>query len=248
MDQVEKYRVLAVLVRGIFEGFTAGVVDCHEKQQDEKLRPQNIKRLMVERYEKIADVFHSLIFFPLAVLNFTNGEAEKIVREAERERWTMGQLIKAICATEEMYNAMVEEYKRNFTLLLDGKYLAVQDLWKNYTRQSGKAESVDNDISIRLVVRAVMTAYARGIRSGGTGKVTLHQPTLYRLLIESMMCLFETRLMPMATLNRGVSVMALLLRACKTQDNVDTLLHEMERTYQELVKDEGIIARDDTAN
>lgn len=248
MEKIEKYRVLAVLVRGIFEGYTAGVVDCHEKEQEEKLRPQNIKRLMVERYEKISEEFHSLIFFPLAVLNFTNVEAEQIVRKAQQEKWTVGELIKAICATEEMFNAMATEYKRNFSLLLDGNYQSVPDLWRDHTRQSGEAEMVGIDVAIRLIVRAVMKAYARGIIAGGTGKVTLHQPTLFRLLIEAMMCLLETKPMPLSSISKGVSVMTLIQRACKTQHNVQLMLREMENTYAELAKDEGIIARDDTAN
>lgn len=248
MEAIDKYKLLAALVRGFFEAYASGIIDCHVKEPAEKYRPQTIKRVMLEHYEHIADAFHNTLFYPIATLNFTYKEVKAIVVEKGKEKASMYELIKRVCATEEMYQAMVEEYKRNFGLLLSGHYSSLQDHLQNYTRQSGKAETVDTERGIRLVVRTVMTAYAKGIRAGGTGKASLHQPTVFRLILDSVPALVYDQPASKDTAKEQSDLGGLFLKACRTKRNMDITIDEMEQTYGELVKHEGIVAHDDRAN
>lgn len=248
MGTTEKYRLLATLVRGFFEAYASGIVDCHIKEPRDKFLPQNIKRLMVEHYERIADVFHDTLFYPIAVMNYDYEKVEEIVRKAGQRLSTMQELMKTICATKEMHEAMIAEYKRNFELLLSGRYSTIPEQLKNYTRQEGVADTISTDIAIILTVRTVMTAYARGVRSGGTGKVTLHQPTLFRLLFDSITVLLCDAPFAVSEVDARSGLGGLFMKVCRSQHNFDVMTTEMERTYTDLVKNEGIIAYDDKSN
>lgn len=248
MEAIDKYKLLATLVRGFFEAFTSGIIDCHVTDPREKYRPQTIKRVMLEHYGKVADVFHDTLFYPIAAINFDYDEVEAIVRAASDNHSTMYDIVKKVCADEQFYHAMIEEYKRNFGLLLTGHYSSVADHMRNYTHGDACTGTVDSDKAISLVTRTVMTAYAKGILQGGTGKTSLHQPTLLRLLLDSMTTLLHDRPLSMADGSNNNGVGGLFAKACRSAHNVDVMTDEMERTYDELVREEGIKAQDDKAN
>lgn len=248
MDKSDKYRLLATLVRGFFEAFTSGVIDCHVKETRDKFAPQTIKRVMLNHYEHIADIFHDTLLSPIAMMNFDYDDVEKIVRKAASDNLSVMQLVKLLCATDEMHQVMVREYKRNFELLLSGHYFSVAELIKDYAHSQGDAGTVPTDKAIQLVVRTVMTAYARGIRCGGTGKTTLHQPTVYRLMIDSMTALLVDDALTVGKADTGDGIGGLFLKACRNRHNLDVMTETMDQVYGDLVKNEGIIANDDRAS
>lgn len=248
MESIDKYRLLATLVRGVFAAYPAGIIDCHVSNPREKFQPQTVKRLMLDHYADVNEVFNSAMLVPLAVINFDYDEAMRIIRNAYERQQTVIDLFKTICVDDEFYKAFKAEYKRNFTLLLEGRYSSVCDHLKEYTRCKGKAVAVDGDKAIRLVVSTVMAAYADGICAGGTGKASLHQPTLYRLMADSMMALLHDKPLSLSQSDMRCGLGGMLLKACRTPHNLEVLMAEMDITYAELVKHCGIIANDDTAN
>ncbi len=247
MEKTDKYKLMATLVRGFFGGYASGVIDCHVSDSHEKFRPQTVKKVMLEHYGKIADIFHDTVFYPIAVMNFSYEDVEKIIRQADPKQTDMMALMKTVCATDELHEAMIAEYKRNFSLLLGGHYASVPEHFKTYTRNTGAPDQVDTEKAIRLTVRTVMTAYARGIRNGGTGKASLHQPTLFRLLLDAMTTLLCDGPLSRQDADRG-GLGGLFLKACQTESNLNIMTDEMEHTYNSLVENEGIIAHDDRAN
>lgn len=247
MEKTDKYKLMATLVRGFFGGYSSGIIDCHVTDPKEKFRPQTIKKVMLEHYGTIADMFHHTVFYPIAVMNFNYEDVRAIVIEAKKNETDMMDLVKTVCATEELHQAMIAEYKRNFELLLGGHYASVPEHFKAYTHNSGTPDLVDADKAIQLAVRTVMTAYARGIRNGGTGKASLHQPTLFRLVLDAMTTLLCDGPLSGRDADKG-GLGGLFLKACQTQHNLDIMTEEMSQTYNELVKTEGIIAHDDRAN
>lgn len=248
MDAIEKYRLLATLVRGIFAAYPSGIIDCHVSDPREKFQPQTVKKLMLEHYSEVNVVFNDTIFFPLAAINFDYDGALKVISDGVKRKLNTIELVKKICLTDEFYQAFKEEYKRNFGYLLEGRYSSIPNFLKEYTRCKGKIETVDGDRAIRLVVSCVMTAYARGIRGGGTGKASLHQPTLYRLLVDSMTALFHDKPLSLSQTDMQYGIGGMFLKACRNHHNLDVMTAEMDRTYAALVQEVGIISRDDTAN
>ena len=93
-----------------------------------------------------------------------------------------------------------------------------------------------------------MLAYARGIRQAGTGKASLHQATVFRLLLEAMTVLLHDRQMSLTGIDETDGLDAIFVKACRSEHNFHVLTREMDRTYGELVESEGIISQDDKAN
>ena len=115
-----------------------------EKAEDRN-SAQTVKKLMLEHYEHIAPVFFDTLFFPLAAMNFEYADIERVVREAQQKGDDMMALVKTACASDAMYEAMVTEYKRNFSNLLAGRYASTADHLLSYTKGEG-AEDIDTDL------------------------------------------------------------------------------------------------------
>ena len=248
MEYIDKYKVVAALVRAFFGAFSAGIVDCLVKDADQKFRPVAVKKAMLNHYEAVGRVFNDMMFYPFARLNYTLGEIEAELHRADMKRTTMVDLVRMACRSEAVYAAMVAEYKRNFTALLAGRMPDVATHLKEYTRGDGESPTVDTDLAIALCVRTTMTAYARGIRQAHTGKSSFHQATLFRLLLEGMATLLHDKPFSLSGISGDNGLNDIFLRACRSERNFAIMTAEMDSTYAELVKSECIIAQDDTAN
>ena len=156
-------------MRSFFDAFSHGVIDSQVEDPKEKTTPQSVKKLMLEHYEHIAPAFFDTMFFPLAAMNYKYEDIAALAREAQQRGDDMMALVRTACGNEAYYNALVEEYKRNFSMLLAGRYLSNADHLEGYVRKA-EAEteaSVDSDRAIELTVRVVMFAYVRGLRQTG---------------------------------------------------------------------------------
>lgn len=157
-------------MRSFFDAFSHGVIESQVEDPKEKTTPQSVKMLMLEHYEHIAPAFFDTMFFPLAAMNYKYEDIAALAREAQQRGDDMMALVRTACGNEAYYNAMVEEYKRNFSMLLAGRYLSNADHLEGYVRKAEEEEteaSVDSDRAIELTVRVVMFAYVRGLRQTG---------------------------------------------------------------------------------
>lgn len=165
----DKHKLLAALVRSFFDAFSSGVIDCAQGFIEERRQPKHVKRAMLDHYEQIAPAFFDTLFFPLATIHFSYEEMERVVREARQQGEDMMSLVRRACGSEAFYEALVAEYKRNFSALLEGACPSVADHLAACAKQQ-EGEGIDTDRAIELTVRVVMHAYARGLRvAGGQG-------------------------------------------------------------------------------
>lgn len=237
------------MVRSFFDAFSHGVTESQVEDRNEKTTPQSVKKLMLEHYEHIAPAFFDTMFFPLAAMNYKYEEIAALAREAQQRGDDMMALVRTACGDEAYYNAMVEEYKRNFSMLLAGKYLSNADHLEGYVRKA-EAEteaSVDSDRAIELTVRVVMFAYVRGLRQTGEGARfdrsahlrqvhPLRGATLYRLMLDAMNILLLDEAVDFADAE-AADLASLFLKVCQTQHNFTVMTNEMDRTYSELMKE-----------
>lgn len=237
------------MVRSFFDAFSHGVIESQVEDRNEKTTPQSVKKLMLEHYEHIAPAFFDTMFFPLAAMNYKYEEIAALAREAQQRGDDMMALVRTACGDEAYYNAMVEEYKRNFSMLLAGKYLSNADHLEGYVRKA-EAEteaSVDSDRAIELTVRVVMFAYVRGLRQTGEGARfdrsahlrqvhPLRGATLYRLMLDAMNILLLDEAVDFADAE-AADLASLFLKVCQTQHNFTVMTNEMDRTYSELMKE-----------
>lgn len=247
MENIDKYKLLGVMIRGFFEAFSSGIIDCSVSDAAEKFKPPTVKKTMLEHYEHISEAFHDTVFFPIAVMNFSYADVERMVVEAQKAGLTMFELVHKVCADEALYEALKAEYRRNFSLLLSGRYASAATHLRDYTRCAGTAEAVDSDKAIRLTVRTVMTAYAKGLRYAGKGKTSLHQASVFRLLLDAMTVLLGDAPVAFGDAD-GNDLGRMFLKACRSEHNFEVMTAEMDDVYGLLSEHEGVTAADDRAN
>lgn len=236
-------------MRSFFDAFSHGVIESQVEDRNEKTTPQSVKKLMLEHYEHIAPAFFDTMFFPLAAMNYKYEDIAALAREAQQRGDDMMALVRTACGDEAYYNAMVEEYKRNFSMLLAGKYLSNADHLEGYVRKAKEETeaSVDSDRAIELTVRVVMFAYVRGLRQTGEsarfdksvhlGQVhPLGGATLFRLMLDAMNILLLDEAVDFADAEAS-DLASLFLKVCQTQHNFTVMTNEMDRTYSELMKE-----------
>lgn len=266
-EKIDKYKVQAALVRSFFDAFSHGVIESQVEDPKEKTTPQSVKKLMLEHYEHIAPAFFDTMFFPLAAMNYKYEDIAALAREAQQRGDDMMALVRTACGNDAYYNAMVEEYKRNFSMLLAGRYLSNADHLEGYVRKA-EAEteaSVDSDRAIELTVRVVMFAYVRGLRQTGDsarfdrsvhlGQVhplgedarsdrSVHLGQVHPLrgatLFRLMLDAMNILLLDEAVDfadAEAADLASLFLKVCQTQHNFTVMTDEMDRTYSELMKE-----------
>ena len=265
--KIDKYKVQAALVRSFFDAFSHGVIESQVEDRKEKTTPQSVKKLMLEHYEHIAPAFFDIMFFPLAAMNYKYEDIAALAREAQQRGDDMMALVRTACGDEAYYNAMVEEYKRNFSMLLAGKYLSNADHLEGYVRKAKEETeaSVDSDRAIELTVRVVMFAYVRGLRQTGESARfdrSVHLGQVHPLgegaCSDRSVHLGQVHPLRGATLFRlmldamnillldeavdfadaeAADLASLFLKVCQTQHNFTVMTNEMDRTYSELMKE-----------
>lgn len=253
-------------MRSFFDAFSHGVIESQVEDPKEKTTPQSVKKLMLEHYEHIAPAFFDTMFFPLAAMNYKYEDIAALAREAQQRGDDMMALVRTACGNEAYYNAMVEEYKRNFSMLLAGRYLSNADHLEGYVRkaEADTEASVDSDRAIELTVRVVMFAYVRGLRQTGEDarfdksvhlgqvhplgedarsdrsvhlrQVQPNQATLFRLMLDAMNILLLDEAVDFADAE-AADLASLFLKVCQTQHNFTVMTDEMDRTYSELMKE-----------
>ena len=266
-EKIDKYKVQAALVRSFFDAFSHGVIDSQVEDPKEKTTPQSVKKLMLEHYEHIAPAFFDTMFFPLAAMNYKYEDIAALAREAQQRGDDMMALVRTACGDEAYYNAMVEEYKRNFSMLLAGRYLSNADHLEGYVRKAEDETeaSVDSDRAIELTVRVVMFAYVRGLRQTGEdarSDQSVHLRQVHPLgedaRSDQSVHLRQVHPLRGATLFRlmldamnillldeavdfadaeAADLASLFLKVCQTQHNFTVMTDEMDRTYSELMKE-----------
>lgn len=237
-EKIDKYKVQAALVRSFFDAFSHGVIESQVEDKKEKTTPQSVKKLMLEHYEHIAPAFFDIMFFPLAAMNYKYEDIAALAREAQQRGDDMMALVRTACGDEAYYNAMVEEYKRNFSMLLAGRYLSNADHLEGYVRKAEDETeaSVDSDRAIELTVRVVMFAYVRGLRQTKKDGKQPNQATLFRLMLDAMNILLLDEAVDFADAE-AADLASLFLKVCQTQHNFTVMTDEMDRTYSELMKE-----------
>lgn len=225
-------------MRSFFDAFSHGVIDSQVEDPKEKTTPQSVKKLMLEHYEHIAPAFFDTMFFPLAAMNYKYEDIAALAREAQQRGDDMMALVRTACGDEAYYNAMVEEYKRNFSMLLAGRYLSNADHLEGYVRKAEDETeaSVDSDRAIELTVRVVMFAYVRGLRQTKKDGKQPNQATLFRLMLDAMNILLLDEAVDFADAE-AADLASLFLKVCQTQHNFTVMTDEMDRTYSELMKE-----------
>lgn len=162
MEQINKDCVLAAIVRTFFKYFTAGVMESEVGTATADLyEPRNVKQVMLAHYDKIGQTFNSEAFYSIFRMNYEEDEIESVLRRDAVGNVTLMELMRTACRTDELYESMVSEYKRNFGLLLCGRIESQDEHERAYTR-CPSAGTMNLETAENIVNRMAANAYARG--------------------------------------------------------------------------------------
>ncbi len=235
MKQTDKYKTLAALVRGFFEGFMSGVLDGQNVGKREKKDPKMVKQAMLNHYEDIAPTFHDLIFYPIAVMNFDLETITAKVKHLYAQSPTPELILRTACSDDAMHQAVVAEYRRNFSSLLEGRLPTEQEHFDNYTRNSNEPATVDTKTAIREVVKTTMRAYLKGLECSTNEDYKPNNVSIMLLMIYSMnMLINDSPIEPFAAQAQGID--EVILKACGSKHNVDLMGNAMSSAYKEMLR------------
>lgn len=231
---INKDKALAAMVRSFFEAFSSGIIDSSDVKKEVRLSSKTIKQLMLNHYEHIAPNFFDTMFYPLAMMNYAYEEIEQVVRESQERGDDMMALVRTACASDALYEAMVAEYKRNFSNLLAGKYASADQHLESFASLEQSAQAVvASDVAIRLVVRVAMRAYAAGIRQSTGDMSHFRQATVFWLMLDAMNVLLCDKAADYS--DCGDDLSAMFLKVCLNEHNFLVMTEEMDRVHQELM-------------
>lgn len=154
---IRKDYVLAMLVRLFFKYYVTGIVEKSAKAgMQDAFEPRNVKQLMLEHYEEIGKRYNEEVFYAIVRMNYEESTMEQEIRDFVSQRGTtdMMQLMRFACKTDSFYNTMVEEYKRNFFLLLEGRLATDEEHEEQYTRNESLG-SMDIDLAQLIINRTI---------------------------------------------------------------------------------------------
>ena len=154
---IRKDYVLGMLVRLFFKYYVTGIVEKSAKAgMQDAFEPRNVKQLMLEHYEEIGKRYNEEVFYAIVRMNYEEATMEQEIRDFVSQQGTtdMMQLMRFACKTDSFYNTMVEEYKRNFFLLLEGRLATDEEHEEQYTRNESLG-SMDIDLAQLIINRTI---------------------------------------------------------------------------------------------
>ena len=111
---------------------------------------------LLEHYEHISRIYNQEAFYAIARMNYEADEIEAALRSNPTN--DLMRLVRIACRTEPFYHAMVEEYKRHFLILLEGR-LATSEEANQYT-PCEEAGFIDEALAIDIINRMAQNAYS----------------------------------------------------------------------------------------
>lgn len=183
-------QVLAACVRGFFEAFAMGVIDDaydgDETKKALKMEPKNVKQAMLNRYGEVGQAFFDQMFYTVAQLTYESAdEAVERVKAECGTQATIPDYMRVACREQTVYDAMLAEYKRNFSALLAGGMPSPRGHVSDRVKGDALA-AADGDQCLRLLVRVIIRSYVKGLRLSADGQHKLNQATLLRILAENI--------------------------------------------------------------
>ena len=231
MKSEELTNAQPAIIRAFFASFAEGVLSADAERQGGTVdvTPQTVKQVMLEHYEEISKVFFDIMFNPLALWHYdTAEELIAILRSPDIAPTLNSQrdLFRYACRTEKAHEDMVTEYRRNFSSLLAGKVMSIEDFYDAFPE--GYLEDCDKHMEreVRVLTQVVVKAFfaGRGAAKANTSSGS-NQVYLFRLLLDSMQTLLHSR--PVA-MDDDIDLNAAFMLACRNEENLGTMLKAME--------------------
>lgn len=229
-------RITPAIVRAFFTSFVEGIVEgsLPESDRPQQVEPRQMKQLLLEHYEEVAQFLYESIFDALAIVNYATPDLlEKRLREADPSTLDAMTLMQHACRTEQLFQLMADEYRRNFYALLAGHVMTKEEYYEVINEEMCplNAGKVAEDVAIRALVMSVVRGYQSGRKAVKAHEKPANVVCIYRLLVDNMQTLMHNE--PVETPD-DIDLNDLFLAVCKTPENMNTMLESMNSVMQSI--------------
>ena len=169
-------------------------------------------------------------------LNYTEGDAvdEYMKRRKFSNSTSPKILLRYACGSKELYKTAIKEYQQQVSILLTGRLQTITEFFENYERGAKDIQPVDVALAIRSMVRTQMMTYSMVLRTINPELATLHQATVFRLMLYGTMALLHNE--PIFIESDNLEIM--FRRVALNSDNFEVLMNEMNQAYEDLVREQ----------
>lgn len=219
------------IIRSFFSAFAEGVltVDAERQSGAVEMTPQHVKKVMLNHYEEVSKQFFDILFTPLALLHYdTSEELIALLRSPEiaPTLQTPVDLFRHVCRTEQAHEDMVTEYRRNFSSLLSGRVLSLEEFYDAFPAGYLEDTTVPTEREVRALTQVVVKAFFAGRAVAGSHHSSgTNQVYLFRLLLDGMQSLLHSSPVCM---DDDIDLNEAFLTVCRCAENMQVMLREME--------------------
>lgn len=232
---VSRHKVVAAMTRGFFQAFISGSIDATQPGK-KNITPLEYKKIIADNYEKLSAYYVSVMFPILIRLNYTDGEA--VAEDMKRRKFSNSTspkiLLRYACGSKELYETAIKEYQQQVSILLTGRLQTITEFFESYERGAKDIQPVDVALAIRSMVRTQMMTYSMVLRTINPELATLHQATVFRLMLYGTMTLLHNE--PISIESDNLEIM--FRRVALNSDNFEVLMNEMNQAYEDLVREQ----------
>lgn len=219
------------IIRAFFAAFAEGILSAYaERQQGTvEMTPQVVKKTMLEHYGDISKNFFDVLFNPLAILHYdTAEELIDLLRSPDIAPTIKSpmDLLRYACRTEEAHEDMVTEYRRNFSSLLVGRILSVDDFYKGFPEGYLQNSTEHEEREVRALTQVVVKAFYAGRKTANAESAAgSNQAYLFRLLLDCMQTLLYSKPID---LDDETDLNTAFMTVCRNDKNLATMLQTMQ--------------------
>ena len=225
------------LIRAFFDGFTNGVIDANNLEQDER---QTLIKALLNVYDKISEHYAMVLLPILGVIHHES--LEQLQRELDAKRQQddadVTAYFKVVCRENGTYEAMVDDYKANFEALLKGATLKTQHCVLSNETSSVTYTKTNEEQNIRLLVRTVLRAYRSGLQTKPDSQ-QFKQATVIRMLLDNVDLLVNGKPTIADHVDNAVDIHELFLAVVHTKERYNVVQEELQLEMERLIKGEN---------
>ncbi len=225
------------LIRAFFDGFTNGVIDANNLEQDER---QTLIKVLLNVYDKISEHYSMVLLPILGVIHHESLEQLQHELDAIRQQddADVTSYFKVVCREEGTYEAMVDDYKANFEALLKGTTLKTQHCIMPNETSSATYTKTNEEQNIRLLVRTVLRAYRSGLQTKPALQ-QFKQATVIRVLLDNVDLLVNGKPTIADHVNKAADIHELFLVVVHTKERYNVVQEELQLEMERLIKGEN---------
>ncbi len=233
-DKLNLINTQKTLIHAFFDSFMNGVTDANDLKPNER---QTLIKTLLNVYEKVSEHYAVVMLPILGVVHHETLEQLQCKLDAQSQQGDVdvAALFKVVCGEEGTYEAMVNDYKANFEVLLKGTTLHPQHLTLADESPTSTYTKTNEEQNIRLLVRTILRAYRCGLQTKPSLQ-QFKQPTVIRMVLDNVDLLVNGKYTIAQNMDKATDIHELFLAVVHTQERYNVVQDELQIEMERLIK------------